>query len=128
MSLAKVVAKVKTHTQKSEGTTRLSEFGPRRFDATRLMQSRVNPGRYRRLLYSTACLVLNGCEGAKEALQNCLLRASYNPSRFANEGAFRSWLIRILIDEALLVLQKRRNDMVIRYRASDIAPAQPSTS
>jgi len=123
MGLAKVGVKVKTHTEKNQGSTQPSQFAPRRYDETRLMQSRVRPGQYRRLLYSTACLVLNGCEGAKEALQNCLLRASYNPSRFANEGAFRSWLIRILIDEALLVLQKRRNDAMIRHRASGIVPA-----
>lgn len=38
---------------------------------------------------------------AKDAVQKTWLTASQNPPTFPHEGAFRSWLIRILIDEAL---------------------------
>lgn len=53
------------------------------------------------LLYFVACRVLGTTEGAEEVVQACWLKASCNPPRFEHEGAFRSWLIRILIDEAL---------------------------
>jgi hypothetical protein len=51
-------------------------------------------------LHFIACRVLGGTEGAELAVLNCWLRASRNPPTFDREGAFRSWLLRILIDEA----------------------------
>ena len=35
--------------------------------------------------------------------------ASRNPPRFEYEGAFRSWQVRVLIDEALVILRERRS-------------------
>jgi DNA-directed RNA polymerase specialized sigma24 family protein len=63
--------------------------------------------RCRRLLYFMARRVLGGSEGAEEAVKNCLLTATRNPPKFESEGAFRSWLLRILIDEALLILRQK---------------------
>jgi DNA-directed RNA polymerase specialized sigma24 family protein len=62
--------------------------------------------RCRRLLHFIACRVLGGTEGAEDSVQNCWLTASRNPPRFEHEGAFRSWLLRILIDEALVIHRK----------------------
>jgi DNA-directed RNA polymerase specialized sigma24 family protein len=66
--------------------------------------------RYRRLLYFVACRVLGCSESnalsqrlAKNAVQRCLSIASCNPPKLLNEGAFRSWLFRILLDEALAI-------------------------
>jgi DNA-directed RNA polymerase specialized sigma24 family protein len=53
--------------------------------------------------------VLGSHEGAEEAVQNCLLTASRNPPSFEDEGTFGSWLLRILIDEALLILRQRKS-------------------
>jgi RNA polymerase sigma-70 factor (ECF subfamily) len=64
--------------------------------------------RYRRVLYRIAYRVLENHQEAKEAVRNCLLAASCNAPRFENEGAFRSWLVRVLIDEALAILYKER--------------------
>ena len=64
--------------------------------------------RYRPLLYSLACRVLGDKPGAENALENCWRRASRNPPEFDYEGAFRSWLARVLIDEALAILRKNR--------------------
>jgi DNA-directed RNA polymerase specialized sigma24 family protein len=61
---------------------------------------------YRRVLYGVAYRVLNNHQKAEDAVQNCLLAASCNVPRFENEGAFRSWLVRVLIDEALTILYK----------------------
>ena len=64
--------------------------------------------RYRPLLYSLARRVLGDKPGAENALENCWRRASRNPPEFDYEGAFRSWLARVLIDEALAIVRKNR--------------------
>lgn len=68
--------------------------------------------RCRPLLHFIACRVLAGTEGADRAVENCRLMASRNPPRFEHEGAFRSWLLRVLIDEARAVLRKYRAAIV----------------
>jgi catechol 2,3-dioxygenase-like lactoylglutathione lyase family enzyme len=45
---------------------------------------------------------------AEHALQNCWFRASRNPQKLENEGAFRSWVVRLLISEALSILHQTR--------------------
>jgi DNA-directed RNA polymerase specialized sigma24 family protein len=65
--------------------------------------------RYRGLLYFVASRVLEDRQGAEEAVENCLLAATRNPPTFDCEGAFRSWLLRILIDEALQILHQERS-------------------
>jgi DNA-directed RNA polymerase specialized sigma24 family protein len=64
--------------------------------------------RYRRVLYRVAYRVLDNHQDAKDAVRNCLLTASCNAPRFETEGAFRGWLVRVLIDEALAILYKER--------------------
>jgi DNA-directed RNA polymerase specialized sigma24 family protein len=59
-----------------------------------------------RLLYFIAWRILDSPESVQDAVQNCWLAASRNPPRFEYEGAFRSWLLRVLIDEALAVLRR----------------------
>jgi len=61
-----------------------------------------------RLLHFIACRVLGDPERADDAVENCWLRASRNPPRFEYEGAFRSWLVRVLIDEALGIFRQTR--------------------
>jgi DNA-directed RNA polymerase specialized sigma24 family protein len=66
--------------------------------------------RFRRsyqLMHLIACRVLGGPEQADTVIENCWVKASRNPPRFEYEGAFRSWLLRVLIDEALAVLRER---------------------
>jgi DNA-directed RNA polymerase specialized sigma24 family protein len=63
--------------------------------------------RSRELLCFIACCVLGGNEGLEEALRNCWLAASRNPPKFESESVFRSWLLRILIHEALAVVRRK---------------------
>ena len=56
------------------------------------------------LLDFIACRVLRDEKRAHIAIHNCWRTASRNPPCFEYEGAFRSWLVRILIDEALAIL------------------------
>ena len=57
------------------------------------------------LLYFITCRVLGRSERVDDAIENCWLRASRNPPQFKYEGEFRSWLFRILIDEACAILR-----------------------
>jgi len=70
--------------------------------------------RSRPLLHVVAQRVLGDREAAELAIENCWLSTSRNPPRFDHEGAFRSWLLRRVIDEALDLLRQRvenaRND------------------
>jgi Sigma-70 region 2 len=58
-------------------------------------------------LHFLACRVLGSPEQAQEVVENCRITASRNPPTFESEGAFRSWLVRILIDEALAIVRQR---------------------
>jgi DNA-directed RNA polymerase specialized sigma24 family protein len=66
--------------------------------------------RSRRLLHFVARRILKCVEDADEAVKNCRLTASRHTPRFSSEGAFKSWLVRILIDEATLLLRQKENN------------------
>ena len=66
--------------------------------------------RCRKLLQFIALRILNCAEEADEAIKNCRLTASCNPPAFTTEGAFKSWLVRILIDEATLLRRNRQTN------------------
>ena len=59
------------------------------------------------LFLIVAYRVLGNHEEAVEAVQNCLRTAADNVPRLEHEGAFRGWLARVLIDEAVLLLSKQ---------------------
>ena len=64
--------------------------------------------RCHKVLYFLACRVLGSSDQAHEVVENCKITASRNPPTFEYEGAFRSWLVRILIDEALAIVRQRK--------------------
>jgi DNA-directed RNA polymerase specialized sigma24 family protein len=59
-------------------------------------------------LQFTACLILGGTDEAERAVEHCWLRASRNSPHFEREGEFRSWLLRVLISEAVALLLQRQ--------------------
>ena len=73
--------------------------------ATRFLRSRP-------LLYKLAARILGNHEESEVAVQNCLVSASYDAPYFETEGEFRSWLVRVLMDEALAILRERRRKHV----------------
>ena len=95
------------------------EVGRRAWSAKAIRSTRkMNPGeleirfaRCRGLLHFVACRVLGGSEGADRAVENCFLTAARNPQQFEYEGAFRSWLARIVIDEALAIVRERKRGL-----------------
>jgi len=70
-------------------------------------------GRCKRLLILLAGRVLGGQGRIEEAVYHCWRAASQNPPRLESEGAFRSWLLRILVDRALMI---RRRDIESKRR------------
>jgi DNA-directed RNA polymerase specialized sigma24 family protein len=64
--------------------------------------------RCRRLLHFLAARILGSQDEAEDAVRNCGAAASRNPPSFESEGAFRSWLARILIDEACALLRRKQ--------------------
>ncbi|HWN78072.1 MAG TPA: hypothetical protein VNN81_09365, partial [Bradyrhizobium sp.] len=55
----------------------------------------------RGLLRFVASRLLNGPDKIEEAVERCFHTASRYPMSFEYEGEFRSWLVRVLVDEAL---------------------------
>ncbi len=70
---------------------------------------RVRFWRCNRLLHFIARRILDDPEQAKKAVENCWHSASASAPRFEFEGAFRSWLVRVLIDEALLLFREQQD-------------------
>src|SRR5262250_2804082 len=64
--------------------------------------------RYYGLLQSVARRILGNSEEIEDVIENCRIRASQRSLEFEQEGAFRGWLFRVLIEEALAVLRKNR--------------------
>ena len=80
----------------------------------------VRAARYRRLLYFVADRVLGNPDKAVIAVEKCLYSAAQHVTAFDREGAFRSWLVRLAIDEALELLHERG---VLEHRHDDDAAA-----
>jgi RNA polymerase sigma-70 factor (ECF subfamily) len=64
--------------------------------------------RSRNSLMKLAVRLLQDDGDAEQAVHNCRLSALRGLPEFKTEGAFRSWLFRILITEALLLLHERK--------------------
>jgi DNA-directed RNA polymerase specialized sigma24 family protein len=65
--------------------------------------------RCRGLLLFLASREIGDTQGARHCVQNCWVTASRNPPKFEHEAAFRSWLLRIVIDEALAIRRKKKD-------------------
>jgi AraC-like DNA-binding protein len=61
----------------------------------------------RSALFYIACRVLDGEQGAEEAVHNGFRVGSRTAREFTDEGIFRGWILRGLIDEALLIRHRR---------------------
>ena len=80
----------------------------------------VRAVRYRHLLYFVADRVLGNPDKAVIAVEKCLYSAAQHVTAFDREGAFRSWLVRLAMDEALELLHGRG---VLEHRHDDDAAA-----
>jgi DNA-directed RNA polymerase specialized sigma24 family protein len=81
-----------------------------------------------RALHFIACRILDDPEQAKKAVENCWHSASARAPHFEYEGAFRSWLLRVLIDEALLLLRPRQQTLETNIALQAACPPPKSMS
>ena len=63
---------------------------------------------YRKVFHETYRITRNR-EDAEDALQDSLLRAFSHLNNFQERSSFSTWLTRIAINSALMILRKRRN-------------------
>src|SRR5260370_37175156 len=63
--------------------------------------------RCRTSVYFLAGGALGSVGEAEQAMENCYRRARSQPKRFASDGEFGSWMIRLLINEIVLVANRR---------------------
>jgi len=68
----------------------------------------VRAARYHRLLYFVAHRVLGNSDRAVIAVENCLRSAALHSATFDHESAFRSWLVRLALDESVAILHGRK--------------------
>jgi len=64
---------------------------------------------YSRKLYNTILRITKNREDAEDALQDTFMRAYLALRNFEGRSSVRSWLTRIAINSALILLRKRRN-------------------
>ena len=74
--------------------------------------------RSRPLLYHVADIVLDDPEDAERAIQSCYRTASASPRRSQCGNAFHSWILRVMIDEALLIVNQRVNPSTVCEEAA----------
>jgi DNA-directed RNA polymerase specialized sigma24 family protein len=103
--------------------TNTSEESPeRRYGDSAVFDSRF--WRSRRLLYFIAGRILDDPRQAKKAVENCWHSAAARSPHFEYEGAFRGWLVRVLIDEALLLLRKQRQALETNISPEGTGPSR----
>jgi len=71
---------------------------------TRLVQPHM------RKAYHVALRITRNREDAEDASQQTFLKAFANISQFNGTSRFSTWLIRIAMNEALMIIRKRRSD------------------
>jgi len=68
--------------------------------------------RYVKAMLNTSFRILNNREDAEDAVQEAFLRAFRNISGFQGKSTFGAWLKRIVINQSINILKKRREQVV----------------
>lgn len=75
--------------------------------------------RYRQQLLCVANRITRNCEDAEDAVQDALLRAFVHMRDFEGRSKFRTWLTRIAVNSALMILRKKRASLEIALDCND---------
>lgn len=75
--------------------------------------------RYRKQLFRAAHRITRSCEDAEDAVQDTLLRAFVHMRDFEGRSNFGTWLTRIAINSALMILRKKRASLEIATNCND---------
>jgi len=75
--------------------------------------------RYAQQLFRAAHRVTRNREDAEDAVQDTLLRAFVHLKDFDGRSSFATWLTRIAINSALMILRKKRGSLEVAIEGSD---------
>jgi len=75
--------------------------------------------RYRPRIYQTAFRILRNQQDAEDAAQRSFQRAFTNLPRFRGDSAFSTWLTRVAINEALMLLRQRHANLRVLAVGTD---------
>jgi len=75
--------------------------------------------RHSRQVYGISLRILKNREDAEDNLQNVFCKAYGKIQQFEGRSQFSTWLMRIAINEALMMLRKRRSEGVTPYSNGD---------
>jgi RNA polymerase sigma-70 factor, ECF subfamily len=64
---------------------------------------------YQRVLFNLACRMVNDCEDARDLTQTVFLKAYAHLGGFDSRYRFFSWIYRIMMNESLNLLSRRRS-------------------
>jgi DNA-directed RNA polymerase specialized sigma24 family protein len=65
-------------------------------------------GRYERRVFRLAQNITRNHEDAEEAVQNAFVKAFHNLAAFRGDSRFYTWLVRIVVNEALMKIRGKR--------------------
>jgi RNA polymerase sigma-70 factor (ECF subfamily) len=82
--------------------------------------------RHRRKAHCTALRILRNQQDAEDAVQRAFQRALVNLQRFRGDSTFSTWLTRIVVNEALMLLRQRRTREPLHENSVDAAEADGS--
>src|SRR6266852_3677175 len=80
--------------------------------------------RYRQQLFRAANRITRSREDAEDAVQDSLLRAFLHMTQFDGRSSFGTWLTRIAINSALMILRKKRTSVEIVTDGNDVFAAE----
>src|SRR5258708_14197254 len=75
--------------------------------------------RHRLRIYRTAFRILRNPQDAEDAAQRSFQRVLTNLARFREDATFTTWVTRIAINEALMLLRQRRTDTPLQENTDD---------
>jgi len=75
--------------------------------------------RHRSKIYRVAFRILRNEQDAEDALQRSFQRAFTNLPRFREDASFSTWITRIVINEALMLLRQRRTKRALSENSDD---------
>jgi RNA polymerase sigma-70 factor, ECF subfamily len=79
--------------------------------------------RHRLQAYRTAFRIVRNRQDAEDAVQRAFQRALVNLERFREDSTFSTWLTRIAINEALMLLRQRRTPGLLHENSVDALQA-----
>ncbi len=85
-------------------------------------------GRHTAQVYGVSYKMLRNREDAEDNLQNVLFKAYRKIHQFEGKSQFSTWLVRIAINEAMMILRKRGPEKAAAYANVDPSNGQPEKS